>query len=115
MQCNRGRDVSTELAVRRLLDAAGLRYRVDFPSLACRRRPDIVFTRQRVAAFIDGYVWHGCPLHATRLRTNADYWRLKLERNVERDPATNASLESTGWIVLRTCEHEGSDQRGGSD
>ncbi|WP_082822947.1 very short patch repair endonuclease [Microbacterium sp. T32] len=106
MQRNRGRDTSPELAVRRLLHAAGLRYRVDFAPLGGRRRADIVFTRKRLAVFIDGCFWHGCPIHATRPKANADYWGPKLDRNVERDLETTASLESAGWAVLRFWEHE---------
>jgi len=106
MQSNRGRDTSPELAVRQLLHATGLRYRVDFAPLGGRRRADIVFTRKRVAVFIDGCFWHGCPIHATRPKTNADYWGPKLDRNVERDLETTASLESAGWTVLRFWEHE---------
>ncbi len=106
MQRNRGRDTSPELAVRRLLHAAGLRYRVDFAPLGGRRRADIVFTRKRIAVFIDGCFWHGCPIHATRPKANADYWGPKLDRNIERDLETTASLESAGWTVLRFWEHQ---------
>ncbi|PZF62405.1 very short patch repair endonuclease [Curtobacterium sp. MCBD17_034] len=108
MQRNRGRDTAPELAVRRLLHAAGLRYRVDFAPLGSRRRADIVFTRKRIAVFIDGCFWHGCPIHATRPKANADYWGPKLDRNIERDLETTASLESAGWTVLRFWEHEAS-------
>lgn len=107
MQANRSRDTSAELAVRRLLHAAGLRYRVDYrPESSLRRRADIVFPRQRVAIFIDGCYWHACPEHGTRARTNADYWAAKLERNVARDADTTARLEGLGWTVLRFWEHE---------
>lgn len=106
MQSNHGRDTSPELAVRRLLHAAGLRYRVDFAPLGGRRRADIVFTRKRIAVFIDGCFWHGCPIHATRPKANADYWVPKLERNIERDHETTTTLESAGWTVLRFWEHE---------
>ncbi len=106
MKSNRGRDTSPELAVRRLLHASGLRYRVDFAPLGGRRRADIVFTRKRIAVFIDGCFWHGCPIHATRPKANADYWGPKLDRNIERDRETTATLESAGWTVLRFWEHE---------
>lgn len=110
MQRNRGRDTSPELAVRRVLHAAGLRYRVDFAPLGGRRRADIVFTRKRIAVFIDGCFWHGCPTHATRPKANADYWGPKLDRNIERDLETTASLQSAGWTVLRFWEHEASTE-----
>lgn len=108
MRANVRRDTRPELAVRRLLHAAGLRYRVDVPLLASdrRRRADIVFTRRRVAIFIDGCFWHGCPAHFVAPRSNADYWGPKIARNRERDFETTARLEAEGWLVLRFWEHE---------
>jgi DNA mismatch endonuclease (patch repair protein) len=104
---NRSRDTKPELAVRRLLHAGGLRYRVDFrPLSSLRSRGDIVFTRRRIAVFIDGCFWHGCPLHATSPKANADYWGPKLARNIERDLETSAALRASGWTVLRFWEHE---------
>lgn len=107
MLANRRRDTLPELAVRRLVHAAGLRYRVDYrlaPPL--RARPDIVFTRRRVAIFIDGCFWHGCPLHATSPKQNSGYWGPKLLRNKERDRETDQALTELGWKVLRFWEHE---------
>jgi DNA mismatch endonuclease (patch repair protein) len=107
MQANRRRDTSPELAVRKLVHAAGFRYRVDFrvvPEL--RTRADLAFTRTRIAVFIDGCFWHSCPEHGTRPKSNADYWIPKLARNVQRDRTTDAALESLGWRVLRFWEHE---------
>ena len=104
---NKARDTKPELAVRRLLHADGFRYRVNFrldPSL--RRTADIVFTRCRVAVFIDGCFWHGCPLHGTSPKANSGYWGPKLARNVERDLETTAFLTASGWTVLRFWEHE---------
>ncbi|HWK19295.1 MAG TPA: very short patch repair endonuclease [Microbacteriaceae bacterium] len=106
MRANKRRDPSPELAVRRRLHSAGPRYRVDFSPLGGRRRADIVFTRRRIAVFIDGCFWHGCPMHATQPKTNASYWGPKLARNIERDRETTAQLESSGWVVLRYWEHE---------
>ena len=106
MRSNRGRHTEPELAVRRILHRAGYRYRVDFAPLGGRRRADIVFTRRRLAVFIDGCFWHSCPLHATRPKQNADYWVPKLARNVERDLETNFLLRGAGWTVLRFWEHE---------
>ena len=94
MQGNRSRDTSPELAVRRLLHAAGLRYRVDYrPEPSLRRTADIVFTKQRVAIFIDGCYWHACPEHGTSARANADYWSDKLQRNVARDADTTSTTQ----------------------
>jgi len=107
MQGNRSRDTSPEMAVRRRLHAAGLRFRVahrPLPSL--RRTADIVFTRQQIAVFIDGCYWHACPKHRTIAKTNASYWSEKLARNVARDADTTARLRTAGWTVLRFWEHE---------
>jgi DNA mismatch endonuclease (patch repair protein) len=107
MLSNRRRDTKPELAVRRALHAAGFRYRVDVrPSLELRTRADIVFTRQKIAVFIDGCFWHGCPVHATRPKHNSDYWVPKLQRTAERDLETTSRLEALGWTVLRFWEHE---------
>ncbi|WP_313788346.1 very short patch repair endonuclease [Subtercola endophyticus] len=107
MLANRSRDTKPELAVRRALHAAGFRYRVDAsPTRNLRSRADIVFTKQKIAVFIDGCFWHGCPIHATIPKRNADYWVPKLRRNVERDLETTRKLESLGWVVLRFWEHE---------
>ena len=107
MQGNRSRDTTPELSVRRILHAEGFRYRVAYrPVPTLRRTADIVFTKQRVAVFIDGCYWHACPEHGTVARSNADYWSAKLKRNVDRDADTTARLEKAGWTVLRFWEHE---------
>src|SRR4051794_38196745 len=93
MLANRRRDTQPELRVRRLLHAAGLRYLVDArPSPLLRTRADILFTRRRIAVFIDGCFWHSCPTHGVSPRANAEYWGPKLERNRIRDAATTESL-----------------------
>jgi len=89
-----------------LLHARGYRYRVDFaPWSNKRRRADIVFTRRRLAVFIDGCFWHGCPEHGTIPVSHADYWEPKLVKNRERDAETTAMAEAEGWKVLRIWEH----------
>jgi DNA mismatch endonuclease (patch repair protein) len=104
---NRSRDTGPELLVRRALHARGLRFRVDLrPEPTLRTRADIVFTRRRIAVYIDGCFWHVCPVHGTSPKANADYWTPKLARNVERDLESTAALESLGWIVLRFWSHE---------
>lgn len=101
------RDTAPELAVRRLLHAAGLRYRLQWrvPDMS-RRTIDIAFPGRRVAVFIDGCFWHGCPRHATSPKANAAWWRTKLDGNVARDGETTAHLEALGWTVLRFWEHQ---------
>lgn len=107
MRGNRRRDTAPELAVRRACHALGLRYRVDVrPIQSLNRRADLVFPRVRVAVFVDGCYWHGCPEHGTTAKTNASYWGPKIARNVERDLETNRLLREAGWQVVRVWEHE---------
>ncbi len=107
MQAQRVRDTGPELAIRRLLHQAGLRYRVDVaPVVGLRRKADIVFPRQRVAVFVDGCFWHSCPIHATSPTNNAEWWATKLTRTVARDRETDRLLSENGWRTLRVWEHE---------
>lgn len=107
MHANRRRDTGPELAVRRSLHARGLRYRVDVAvEPGIRSRPDIAFTRRRVAVYIDGCFWHGCPAHRSQPKANAAYWTPKLQQNVERDRRVTDALTMAGWTVLRFWEHE---------
>ncbi|MFI2279731.1 very short patch repair endonuclease [Nocardia beijingensis] len=108
MQANRSRDTKPELAVRRLLHSQGLRYRVAIaPDPTLRRKADIVFPKAKVAVFIDGCFWHGCPEHGRRIfQHNTDYWPTKIATNIARDNDTTGRLESIGWTVLRFWEHE---------
>jgi DNA mismatch endonuclease (patch repair protein) len=106
MRGNRSRDTAPELVVRRLVHAMGLRYRVHTrPLPGLRRTADLVFTRQRVAVFIDGCFWHGCPEHHRQPGANAAYWSEKVARNRERDADTDAALKAAGWTVVRCWEH----------
>lgn len=107
MRSNRGRDTGPELRLRRAIFALGLRYRVDArPLTELNRRADLVFTKAKVAVFLDGCFWHGCPEHHTVARSNADFWSAKVKRNVDRDRETDAALEEAGWTVLRFWEHD---------
>lgn len=108
MQANRSRDTGPELAVRRRLHAAGLRYRVTTrPVASLRRKADIIFTKKKIAIFIDGCFWHGCPEHGSRKwQHNVDYWPDKIARNRARDIETTKILTESGWQVLRFWEHE---------
>jgi DNA mismatch endonuclease (patch repair protein) len=110
MRANRRRDTEPERRVRRRLHAGGLRFRVDLPiPVGDGRpvRPDIVFTRARLAVFVDGCFWHGCPEHGRRPEVkNRHYWGPKIARNVERDHEHKRALADAGWTVLRFWEHE---------
>lgn len=108
MQANRRRDTGPERALRSLLHAAGYRYRVDLriSTKDGSARPDVVFTRRKVAVFVDGCFWHSCPVHGRPPTTNTTYWSPKLERNRQRDIRNTALLEQEGWIVVRVWEHE---------
>ncbi|WP_454226247.1 very short patch repair endonuclease [Propioniciclava flava] len=107
MQANRRRDTKPELALRSALHRAGFRYRVDYRIAlpGGRVRPDIVFTRKRIAVFVDGCFWHCCPEHGSQPSVNQVYWSPKLARNVERDVRNTELLRETGWTVLRIWEH----------
>ena len=104
---NKRTDSKPETALRSALHAAGLRfrkdYRIDLGSV--RPRPDIVFTKAKVAVFVDGCFWHSCPEHGTMPTRNADYWIPKLARNVERDREQDSVLRHAGWKVVRIWEH----------
>ena len=104
---NRSRDTGPEKALRSLLHRRGLRYRVAAkPIPGMRRTADVVFTRAKVAVFIDGCFWHGCPDHFVQPKTNSAYWQQKIAGNVHRDRDTDSRLAEQGWLVLRFWEHQ---------
>ena len=100
----RSRNTGPEMTLRRALWSAGLRYRVHATTPA--GRPDIVFPGARVAVFIDGCFWHGCPDHYVRPRSSEQFWSRKLAENCRRDSAQTKRLEDIGWRVCRVWEHE---------
>ncbi len=107
MSRQKSRDTGIELALRKALHSAGLRYRVHRrPVKGVRREADLVFGPARVAVFVDGCFWHGCPEHATWPKNNAEFWRVKIETNRKRDADTDARLHEAGWLALRIWEHE---------
>jgi DNA mismatch endonuclease (patch repair protein) len=107
MQSNKSRDTKPELALRSAVHALGLRYRVDArPLKALRRRADLVFPRAKVAVFLDGCFWHGCPVHHTVAASNASFWAEKVSTNRARDSDTDAKLAEAGWVSVRVWEHE---------
>lgn len=107
MRANRKKDTGPELAVRKLLFARGYRYRVNFKITVegLSVRPDIVFVGCKVAVFVDGCFWHGCPVHGNMPKANATYWSAKRERNRLRDEKVNRILKENGWLIVRIWEH----------
>jgi DNA mismatch endonuclease (patch repair protein) len=101
----KGTDI--ELALRREMYRLGLRYRIGYQILEKPRRvADVAFPGRRIAIFVDGCFWHGCPRHATWPKQNAKFWREKIEANQRRDEDTNERLRALGWTVLRFWSHE---------
>jgi len=112
MISNRRRDTSPEIAVRSILHARGLRYRVDYPIRTAERtiRVDIAFPRAKLAILIDGCFWHGCPEHGTMPKRNRDYWEPKIARNRERDLHQTELLSEAGWRPVRFWTHDHPDE-----
>lgn len=99
----RNKNTGLEMKLRRALWKAGLRYRVNFKLPG---KPDIAFPKRKIAIFIDGCFWHGCPVHSTTPKTNVDFWEAKIKDNIERDRRITAQLTIDGWMVIRIWEHE---------
>jgi DNA mismatch endonuclease (patch repair protein) len=100
----RGKNTSPEMLLRRALWAAGLRYRIHYRTPA--GRADLALVGARLAIYIDGCFWHGCPDHYVRPRSRQDFWSAKLLENVQRDRRQTVQLESADWRVCRLWEHE---------
>ena len=105
MQATPRRDTPCELTLRSALHQKGLRYRVDWKVPGTRSRADVAFIGPKVAVFVDGCFWHGCPVHGTWPKSNAEWWRNKIESNARRDRETDAHLKNLGWLVIRFWEH----------
>lgn len=103
----RSRDTKPELLLRSELWRRGYRYRL---KSSLPGKPDIVFHRQRLAIFVDGCFWHGCPKHFQLPKTRSEFWRKKIESNRQRDKEINALLKSCGWNVYRVWEHRSSQR-----
>jgi DNA mismatch endonuclease (patch repair protein) len=99
----RGRNTAPELALRKALWARGLRYRL---KNSLTGRPDIVFHSARVAVFVDGCFWHGCPVHAVMPKTRVIFWMTKIGRTRFRDREVGNALKQRGWQVIRVWEHQ---------
>jgi DNA mismatch endonuclease (patch repair protein) len=106
MLANIGRGTSPEVALRQALRAAGARgYRLNLRTEGIR--PDIVFTRHRVAVFVHGCFWHRCPTCRYPLpRSHREFWTAKFRRNRQRDKLKRALLERASWRVIEIWEHE---------
>jgi DNA mismatch endonuclease (patch repair protein) len=99
------KDTKPELILRDALSAKGLKFEANY----CTEKIDIAFPTQKIAVFVDGCFWHGCPIHSHKITTNEAYWRPKLEKNKERDKLKTGKLKTQGWAVLRFWEHELTD------
>ncbi|TXK43996.1 very short patch repair endonuclease [Nonomuraea sp. C10] len=110
MRGNKGRDTRPELALRSAIHALGLRYRVGIRPLPfVRRTADLVFTRDKVAVFLDGCYWHGCDQHYRPAQRNPEFWTAKIKANQNRDRETDRLLREAGWESVRVWEHEPPD------
>ena len=92
-----------EMLLRQSLWREGLRFRV---RSRLPGRPDIIFTRAKLAVFVDGCFWHSCPVHGTAPKSNQSYWDVKLAGNRARDERVSAEIAKVGWHCLRIWEHE---------
>jgi DNA mismatch endonuclease, patch repair protein len=108
MRANRRRDTLPEKQLRSALHRLGCRFRCNYRIQVSDTRacPDVVFTRRKIAVFVDGCYWHGCPEHGSMPVSNRDYWRAKISGNRARDAKTDTALRIAGWSVVRVWEHE---------
>jgi DNA mismatch endonuclease, patch repair protein len=102
----RTKGTAAELALRKELWRRGWRYRLHLPLPG---RPDLAFLHERVAVFVDGCFWHGCPRHYTAPSTNPTFWQRKLAKNQQRDRDVARALSLDGWRIIRLWEHEVTD------
>lgn len=89
------------IAIFREAGIAGWRRKQSLPG-----KPDFLFRKQRLAVFVDGCFWHGCPKCYRRPASNQTYWDEKIQRNRKRDLLVTRELRKTGWRVLRIWEHQ---------
>ena len=102
MSAIRSENTQPEIMLRKALWAKGLRFRAHYG----KEKIDIAFPSKKLAVFVDGCFWHGCPIHSHLPKSHESYWHPKLKRNIERDQAKNRRLKAEGWRVLRFWEHE---------
>lgn len=107
MSANKGKDTKPERLLRTALHRKGLRYRIGIrPVPELRRTADVVFPKAKVAVFVDGCFWHGCPDHYRPAKKHGEVWGQKIMDNRDRDATTTLALKEAGWEVLRFWEHE---------
>jgi len=100
----RAKNTGPEVRFRKLLFANGIRgYRIHYKLTG---KPDIVFTKRKIAIFIDGCFWHKCPVCFQEPETRKEFWMKKIQSNIERDKKVNEKLREDGWTVIRIWEHE---------
>ena len=99
----KGKNTGPEIRLRKALWAIGLRYRLN---TSLPGKPDVVFQGKKLAVFVDGCFWHGCPEHAVTPKNNRDFWEAKIKGNIARDVKVNLALDALGWRVFRVWEHE---------
>ena len=99
----RGKNTGPEMLLRKALWSRGLRYRIHYKITGS---PDIVFPGKKIAIFVDGCFWHGCPEHGSRPKKNSEFWEKKISKNRSRDQKVTKELSASGWHVLRFWEHE---------
>lgn len=99
----RQKHTAPEITLRKALWARGLRYRLH---IRLPGSPDIAFPGKRLAVFVDGCFWHGCPLHGTQPKANREFWLAKIERNQERDKEVVVQLREMGWHSYRVWQHK---------
>jgi len=107
----RGKDTGPEILLRKSLWKIGFRYRKHYKLPG---RPDVVFVNKRIAIFVDGCFWHGCPVHGVRPKTNAAFWKKKIQSSIDRDKKNQVLLEQEGWTVVHLWEHEIEEDLDGS-
>ncbi|WP_409289646.1 very short patch repair endonuclease [Peribacillus sp. SCS-37] len=100
----RGKGTKLEDKVNKALWAKGIRFRKNVKGLY--GTPDIAIKKYKVVIFIDSCFWHACEIHGNKPKQNVDFWKKKLERNVERDLAVTTYYKENGWNVLRVWEHQ---------
>ena len=107
MEAAKPKGTLPEIKLQSALEQVGVLFEVDVkPIDNLQRRADILIRDERIAIFVDGCFWHGCPIHGTQAKANAKFWADKINRNKERDLDTNRRLAEDGWTVLRIWEHE---------